>query len=101
MTTRTNYDEFKEATPGRRFQQLRECRTRQCEPCRPGMIVFGGLLCAVGMVLLVLPGPGILLIVIGLALIARESLIVARALDSVEISMRRSWKKVRRRFTTS
>jgi hypothetical protein len=101
MPTRTSYDEFKDAAPGKRFQRLHECRTQRCESCRPAMIAGGAFLCATGVVLLVLPGPGILLIVIGLALIAQESMIVARALDHVEVLGRKSWHKIRRCFTTS
>jgi hypothetical protein len=101
MTARTSYDEFKEAPPGRRFQRLRQRRLERCETCRPAMIAGGALLCATGVILLVLPGPGILLILVGLALIAQESLIVARALDGLEMVARDSWKKIRRCFTAN
>lgn len=100
MATRTTYDQFKAAAPGERFQKLRECRTAQCESCRLAMIAGGVLICATGVVLLVLPGPGILLIIVGLTLIAQESQTVARALDGLEVAARKSWKNVRRCFTT-
>ncbi|HTE05370.1 MAG TPA: PGPGW domain-containing protein [Planctomycetota bacterium] len=47
------------------------------------------MLVAAGILALPLPGPGSLLIVIGVALIARESALAARATDAVELRLRR------------
>lgn len=46
----------------------------------------------VGVALLVLPGPGIPPLLLGGALLAGESLTVARWLDSVELKIR-NWRK--------
>jgi hypothetical protein len=43
----------------------------------------------VGLILLVIPGPGSVLIVVGAALLAQESLATARLLDSAEMHLRR------------
>ena len=44
-----------------------------------------------------MPGPGIPILVIGLALIAQESVTLARLLDRTEIRLRRTWKRWRGR----
>lgn len=41
-------------------------------PDRPLAVFFGGLLAALGAVFLLLPGPGVLLLVAGLALLSAE-----------------------------
>jgi hypothetical protein len=41
------------------------------------------------------PGPGIPILLVGLALIAQESAVMARFLDRAEIRLRRWWKRVR------
>ncbi|HEY2396570.1 MAG TPA: PGPGW domain-containing protein [Rudaea sp.] len=56
------------------------------------LVVGGGLiLLALGMILLVLPGPGLLIAAIGAALIAGESLTVARILDRIDLGLTRIW----------
>jgi hypothetical protein len=52
-------------------------------------IVGGTLLVGVGVVMLVAPGPGILVIGVGGALLAEESLTAARILDWLELRIRR------------
>jgi hypothetical protein len=52
-------------------------------------IVAGTLLLAVGLVMLVAPGPGILVVVLGGALLAEESQLIARFLDWAEVGIRR------------
>ena len=54
---------------------------------------LGLLLLAVGLVLLVLPGPGILVATIGAALIAGESLTIARILDWLDVRVTALWKR--------
>ncbi|HWI35270.1 MAG TPA: PGPGW domain-containing protein [Burkholderiales bacterium] len=48
------------------------------------MIVAGALIALAGIVLLPLPGPGMLVIALGALLVAEESLSVAKALDALE-----------------
>ena len=50
------------------------------------------MLVIVGIAFLVLPGPGIPPLILGAALIAGESLTVARGLDAVELRLRR-WRE--------
>jgi hypothetical protein len=60
------------------------------------VIGCGLLLLAAGLVMLVLPGPGLLVAVIGAALIAGESRVVARLLDRVDLCATRTWRRWRR-----
>lgn len=55
---------------------------------RIGLIVTGIVLLAVGLVMLVLPGPGALCIVAGLTLLAREFMWAQRALGQVKAVVR-------------
>jgi hypothetical protein len=43
------------------------------------------------------PGPGIPILAVGLALVAQESAAMARLLDRAEIRLRRLWKRLRKR----
>jgi hypothetical protein len=45
---------------------------------------------------LVVPGPGLPILLVGLALLAQTSATVARALDRTEVKLRHWWKKLRR-----
>jgi hypothetical protein len=89
---------LKAGEPGARFQrQYRENReTRKSALQRWGSVAAGVGLILVGVVGLVVPGPGILFIAAGGAVLARESLAVARTLDWVEVRGRRLWQRVRR-----
>jgi putative transmembrane protein PGPGW len=60
-------------------------------------IVAGTLLLAVGLVMLVAPGPGILVVVVGGALVAEESLCMARFLDWAEAGIRRAISALRKK----
>jgi hypothetical protein len=55
----------------------------------PLTYLAGGLMVLLGLVALPAPGPGMIIIAIGGALIARESARVARVLDWVEVRLRR------------
>jgi hypothetical protein len=89
---------LKAGEPGARFQrQYRENReTRKSGLRRWGTVAVGAGLILVGVVALFVPGPGILFIAAGGAVLARESLAVARTLDWVEVRGRRLWRRVRR-----
>jgi GMP synthase PP-ATPase subunit len=58
-------------------------------------IGVGVVIVAVGIVALPAPGPGFLVIALGAALLARESLVVARAADWVELRLREALKWAR------
>ena len=89
---------LKAGEPGARFQrQYRENReTRKSGLQRWGAVAAGAGLILIGVVALFVPGPGILFIAAGGAVLARESLAVARTLDWVEVRGRRLWRRVRR-----
>lgn len=55
----------------------------------------GAVLLAGGIVLLFIPGPGLLLIAFGAALIARQSLWLAKRLDRLELVLRKLARKAR------
>ena len=57
------------------------------------------MLVLTGLVLLVAPGPGFLLVFVGAAMIAEESLWFARAFDALELKVRRLAARTRRRYT--
>jgi hypothetical protein len=91
---------FKKAAPGERFQKLYRARKASGGPSRIVIPVLGILLLVGGVVLLVIPGPGIPLIAFGAALLAQQSLWLARQLDELEPVLRRLarrgksfWKK--------
>ena len=92
------WQRLKAGEPGARFQrQYRENReTRKSGLQRWGSVAAGAGLILVGVVALFVPGPGILFIAAGGAVLARESLAVARTLDWVEVRGRRLWRRVRR-----
>lgn len=82
---------FRTAPPGKRFEKLHDARADGPPP-----IVFyaaGTVLLACGVVLLFIPGPGLLLIAFGAALVARQSLWLAKRLDRLELVLRRLARK--------
>jgi hypothetical protein len=85
--------------PGRRFQEryrrMHSKGTSAWKRC--AFVAAGILLTLVGVFFLAVPGPGIPILVVGLALVAQESSTLARGLDRTEVRLRRWWKKVRRR----
>ena len=58
-------------------------------------IGLGLLLLALGLVLLVLPGPGTLVALVGAALLAGESLTVAKILDRLDVRVTALWRRWR------
>ena len=85
------------ATPGRRFQERyrRKSRTERGRVARWAAIFAGIGLTVVGLFFLAVPGPGIPILALGLALIAQESAAMARLLDRAEVRLRGWWKRVR------
>jgi len=88
---------FKTPPSGKRFQAFHVRHHRKTNLAR-SIATFGAglLLIAVGLVLLVLPGPGLLIGAIGAALLAGESKIVARGLDWLDLRVTRLWRRWRR-----
>ena len=84
--------------PGRRFQERyrRKRLKRESALKRWGVAAAGVALTLVGIFFLVVPGPGIPILVLGLALVAQESASTARFLDRAELRLRRWWRRLRR-----
>jgi hypothetical protein len=87
---RRHYEELKAGPPGKRFQELHRRRATRGKSRKPILIAAAIALIAIGIALLVLPGPGLIFLVGGIGLIAQELLVVARALDALELRLR-SW----------
>jgi hypothetical protein len=90
--------QFKDGKPGDRFQ-TRYWERRQAGHSRlrkAFTIAAGVLVVLVGLVLLPAPGPGMIVVAIGAGSVAQESLVVARALDRVELKLRSLYRHQRR-----
>lgn len=91
MGLKDDWREFRSAKPGTRFTRQFESnqQERAGKWVRLAMIALGVVVVAVGLVALPAPGPGILIVAAGLALLARESRWIAEKLDAVEVKVRR------------
>ena len=90
---------FRDDTPGQRFSNhhRREHRSSS-KAARILRVVVGAVLIAGGVVMLFIPGPGLLAILFGVALVAGESNWLASRMDRVEVWARRSWRRLRNRI---
>lgn len=101
-TLRAEWHLLRRAAPGRRFQES-YAASRQ-HPDHGTLVrraIRIGLACvamAIGIVLVFLPGPAFVFFAITGALLATESLTVARVLDWTEVRIRRVARWVRRRW---
>jgi hypothetical protein len=88
---------FMSAPSGTRFRAYHERLQQRPNLMRTLLAVgLGMILLALGLVLLVLPGPGLLIAAIGAAIIAGESLTAARVLDRVDSWLTRAFRRRRR-----
>lgn len=87
---RRHWRSFRAAPPGERFQRrYRRQAGRRGLLGKIGMVVGGFALALAGIAMLVLPGPGLLAILLGALLVAGESLLAARLLDRVDLAVSR------------
>ena len=88
---RRSWEALRRDPPGERFQRHYRRRHEQERGrlIRLRVVGLASVLIGVGVVLLFVPGPGTVLIGLGAALVAEESLAVARALDWTELKLRR------------
>jgi hypothetical protein len=84
--------------PGQRFQRQYDRLQRRSQGVRILLAIAGALLVAAGIAFLVLPGPGLPLLAVGLGLLAGLSRPLARALDHAEPFVRRQLHRVARRW---
>lgn len=96
---RDQWRRFAALPSGQRFQQrYRQHREKPAGMLRKIIIIAAGLVLVVlGLAMLVLPGPGVLAIVMGAALIAEESLVAARVLDRIDLWISRRIARWRER----
>lgn len=85
---------FRDDCPGKRFlnhhQRAHKSPSKAKAALRAGL---GALLVAAGIVMLFIPGPGLLAMLFGVALIAGESKRLASLLDRGEMRAHRWWKR--------
>ena len=84
--------------PGQRFERHYERVRHQGRALRVLLSIAGGLLVVAGIAFMVLPGPGLPLLVLGLGLLAGMSRPLARALDRAEPFVRRQLHRLVRRW---
>lgn len=82
---RSSWRELRAAPPGQRFRR-RYLKHRDDAGGwhRVLIMVAAGTLLLAGAAMLVLPGPGLITLLVGAALLAQESFVVARILDAGE-----------------
>lgn len=89
---------FRSQRAGTRFQRIHRRRAGQPSSrlWRAAVMLAGSVLIVIGLVMILLPGPGLLTMLAGVALIAGESLTVARLFDRANLALERRWARVRR-----
>lgn len=95
----SEWRELMDGKPGTRFRARyeRKRKARKGMVGRVAWIAVAVVLVMGGIVLLPAPGPGVLVIAAGGALLAQESAVVAGLMDRVELSARRLVERWRRR----
>ena len=102
-----HWQRFKRFEPGHRFQTRYHRRRRRREQGqtskygRPFNLVGGLALIVAGLVFLPTPWPSYSIIVLGLWMLAGESLVLARFFDRAEVSLRKLGRRVRAFWTGS
>lgn len=91
-TLKREFREIKRGRPGRRFKDhyahKRQAKKRRRSRAGIWRILLGVISVVVGLVLCVIPGPGLPFIFVGGGLLATESLVVARVMDWFELRVR-------------
>ena len=93
--------EFKTARAGHRFQDRYRRRRKYGHSLlsKALSLTAGLILFVLGLILLPAPGPGFLVVFIGAGMIAEESYVSARALDWIEVRLRRVFGRGLRAWT--
>lgn len=92
---------FKHDEPGHRFEHQHDRMKRAGRAWIVGTASIGAILLVGGVILLFIPGPGLLVSVFGLALIAGTSESLAKALDRAEPSIREKLREGKRSWQTA
>jgi uncharacterized membrane protein HdeD (DUF308 family) len=85
----STWRQFRTAEPGRRFREHHERAKDRHFAVKLALAALGAVLIMAGFVMLFIPGPGIVTIAIGLALVATGSSRLSDALDRFEQRVRR------------
>ena len=93
-----HWDQFRHYPAGERFERYYQSRhgAKRGAIKKISLMVLGSLCMIMGVIFLVIPGPGLLLMALGATLIARESLYISRVFDRLEPGL---WKLARRNKT--
>jgi hypothetical protein len=92
---RSAVHDFRKSVPGRRFRGLHRNSNGAGSLLRSAMSLFSLALIVLGVFFMIVPGPGIPIVLLGLALLAVISRRVADLLDQGEIRLRRLWERLR------
>jgi hypothetical protein len=77
---------------GHRFQNVHSVESQKRKPwVKTVKLLLGILLIAVGIFLLAVPGPGLVVVLVGLGVLASGSRAMARLLDRLEVLARNGW----------
>ncbi|MBW3534556.1 MAG: hypothetical protein KY453_04975 [Gemmatimonadetes bacterium] len=100
---RRRWRELKASEPGRRFQDRYERSHQEGDSRTRRVLTMGAgvLIVLAGLFFLPAPGPGVIIVALGAALVARESRRVASLLDAAEVRGRRILTWARRRWKTA
>ncbi len=99
---KSRWRKLKSSEPGKRFQTFHKdrqaARKKGSIAGRIAIYALGIGLILIGAFLLVVPGPGSLVIALGLAILASESQKLASLLDSSEVKIRGWMKKAKQQW---
>lgn len=98
---RDDWRDLEKDPPGKRFQKRYQRKhDERGGKKNPFMLVVGFVVMAIGVFLMPAPGPGVIVVILGAALLAEESILMARAMDRAEVGIckvlgagQRGWKK--------
>jgi ferric-dicitrate binding protein FerR (iron transport regulator) len=92
------WQHFKDDAPGERFRKHRDRMKQKSKKHSAVAIGLGVLLLAGGVVLLFMPGPGLLFIVFGVALVGSHSKKLSDLMDRSEPKLRRAGRRTKHRW---
>jgi hypothetical protein len=100
---RREWRDLKDGRPGHRFRDRydRDAGRHEHVGWRVVKILAGITALLVGVVEIIFPGPAILFLFVGGALLATQSRAIARLMDWAELRIRAVWRFVRRRWRST
>lgn len=79
---------------GQRFHQTWQRRRESSVAARLALTIAGVCLIALGLLMLIFPGPGLVAIIVGAALVASSLRPLARGLDTTELAVVRRYRRI-------